>query len=208
MANYETKTIEQYRKDYEKSIKNVNSGKWKICLDPSRIPFYINEYVKNLDKSGYREWEVCHQYFKNAHAAGGNKEILAKALARYLVIFGMNRGKGKGFLKDYNQLIPVVELALSSKYEFLFGLTPKKILESADPVLNICELSKDIKALLSSGRKCEPTNTMISKILMGVYGTVPAFDRYLCASAQCRQVANDRNFPVKHFVRMAKILFR
>lgn len=204
MARHETKSVNQYRREYQVSVRNVKTGKLKICVDAAQIQVNIGEYLKTLDKSGYREWEVCHKEFKDACKGSGNVERLAAVLARYLVAFGMDRGKGKAFLKDSRKLIPVIELVLSSKYQSLFSLTPKVILEDCESVLKLCEASTGIRALLNEDGTYEATNTMISKILMGVYGTVPAFDRYLCASVQCRHVAGDRNFPVKHLIRMAK----
>lgn len=208
MPSRETKSMDQYREDYYKYINKVNSGMCNISVKPSQIQVnickYVNEYIINTSNKKYKKWEDCYRKFKMACEVGIDKEGLSNALADYLLCFGMGRNGKKTFLEDRVMLYPVVEFLFSDENKFLFALTPREILEDCEVVLRICETSRCIRKLLKAEVDYEVTNTMVTKMLMGVYGTIPAFDRFLCASANCTQVAADRNFPVKHILRLAK----
>lgn len=95
--------------------------------------------------------------------------------------------RGSSFLlwKDYKIHIPVVKETLSSKYNNLIGITccDLKLKENQKLLLEINDYLKayynTVRGLVkNTDIKTELSSTLITKILMGTLGCVPAYDRY------------------------------
>lgn len=217
MGAKETKSIEQYRSDYDTILSKLKAGQERIPVEPQVIKGHIQHYVDTMDATGYRQWEDCRQAFKQARR--GKSDIvqgeLAQKLAQYLIRFKMKRGNRNPFLATPELLTNVVSCILSSDYDALFDLTPEKILDKWSCVKPLCmvatdlsdELCKVATAFSDQHRMApnyQPTMTMITKILMGTYATVPAFDQFLVIPLHAKGSNTGHNLPVKHIVRMAQ----
>lgn len=151
---------------------------------------YFNETIK--DSHGrYLSWSHCYNAFKNNRNNRDEKTIdyLALHLAFYLASWGMYRGSSFLLQKDYKVHIPVVEIILEEKYTPLLGITAEGLMEES--MLNLLEeVSARIRQAYANeqpsfeGVTNNATDTLVTKILLGTLGCVPAYDRYYVKAAR------------------------
>ena len=146
---------------------------------------FYNQLV--LDENGrYRSWEHCYKCF---HDARNNDNVdydyLSLQLAFYLASWGMYRGSSFLLQKDYKIHIPIIKEILKTKYNPLFGIECFLFKKQTNQKL-LTELSNELRkyydSIRNSVKETKPknnlSNTLITKILMGTLGCVPAYDRY------------------------------
>ena len=162
----------------------------------SSMSFY-NE-IKNDKNCRYSSWEYCYFSFINAR---GQKDIdyeyLVLQLAFYLASWGMYRGSSFLLQKDFKIHIPVVKEILKPIYNDLAGVSCSefKRVDIQNKLLAINdfldsyygEIRRSIKGELL---KSNVSNTLITKILLGTLGCVPAYDRYFISGIKSRKVAS------------------
>ena len=139
------------------------------------------------DKNGRsRSWEHCYRVFRDARTdPSPDYDYLSLHLAFYLASWGMYRGSSFLLQKDYKALVPVVEKILNPEYDCLFGLACTDLRES-EVQDRLEKLYDDIAEHFGpirdevAGRKVpSPVSpVLITKILMGTLGCVPAYDRF------------------------------
>ena len=133
-----------------------------------------------------RSWEHCYRVFRDARAdPSPDYDYLSLHLAFYLASWGMYRGSCFILQKDYKVHTPIVEEILKPEYDCLFGLACADVLNS-DVWEQMKKLSDDIADHFDpirdevAGRKVASSVSpvLITKILMGTLGCVPAYDRF------------------------------
>lgn len=179
-----------------------------------RIIQSSEEFYNDLkaDKNGrYRSWEHCYSHFIKARKS---KEVdydyLSLQLAFYLASWGMYRGSSFLLQKDYKVHIPVVEELLSEKYDVLAGIEFVSFREKSNQQLLLDinsflekyydEIRKNVKG---QELKNELSSTLITKILMGTLGCVPAYDRYFIAGIKEQKVATG-NYNIRSIMKLVK----
>lgn len=126
----------------------------------------------------YLSWEHCHEAFKQhrKNPSDAEMDLLCLHLAWYLASWGMLRNS---FLmqNDYRVHMPVVKLLLDRRWDELWDIEPEKLvlLQYAERVVL---LSSEIKTAYKEICGGTPTETLLSKILLGTLGCIPAYDRY------------------------------
>ncbi len=136
---------------------------------------FIKDQAEKFHKSAkgnhrFLSWEHCYSFFLN------NKENLkddatidlaALNLAFYLASWGMYRGSSFLLQYDYKIFIPIIkELFEENKFNDLFE----------KPDWDKIKEARDI--ITKNNPFTNSTDTLITKILMGIFGCVPAFDRF------------------------------
>lgn len=98
--------------------------------------------------------------------------------------------------KDYKIHLPIAKLLTSDTYKNLYGLTMKELCNEVI-ITQIKGLSDKIVDIYQSIVPDKtPTQTLITKILLGTIGCTPAYDRYfisglkLCKVKQCNYNSN------------------
>ena len=133
-----------------------------------------------------RSWEHCYRVFRDARTdPSPDYDYLSLHLAFYLASWGMYRGSSFLLQKDYKVLSPIVEKVLKPEYDCLFGLACTDVRES-EVQDRLEKLSDYIAAHFRpirdevAGRKVASSVSpvLITKILMGTLGCVPAYDRF------------------------------
>ena len=133
-----------------------------------------------------RSWEHCYRVFRDARTdPSPDCDYLSLHLAFYLASWGMYRGSSFLLQKDYKVLVPIVEEVLKPEYDCLFGLACADLRESEiqDRLENLNKyIAKHFEPIRDevAGREV-PTPVspvLITKILMGTLGCVPAYDRF------------------------------
>ena len=126
----------------------------------------------------YLSWEYCHEAFKQHRQKQDEAAIdyLCLHLAWYLASWGMLRNS---FLmqKDYKIHAAVVKLIYQPEWGSLWDITADKMAQEwyADRIMKLCEAITE--AYVTSGAGI-PTETLLTKILLGTIGCAPAYDRY------------------------------
>lgn len=126
----------------------------------------------------YLSWEYCHEAFRlnRRPQIDATIDYLCLHLAWYLASWGMLRNS---FLmqKDYKIHADVVRLIYQPEWDDLWDLSPEKLSQEYYAA-RIMKLSESItEAYVASGVGI-PTDTLLTKILLGTVGCVPAYDRY------------------------------
>ena len=133
-----------------------------------------------------RSWEHCYRVFRDARTdPSPDCDYLSLHLAFYLASWGMYRGSSFLLQKDYKVLVPIVEKVLKPEYDCLFGLACTDV-RNSDVWEQMKKLSDDIGDHFDpirdevAGRKVASSVSpvLITKILMGTLGCVPAYDRF------------------------------
>ena len=139
------------------------------------------------DKNGRsRSWEHCYRVFRDARTdPSPDCDYLSLHLAFYLASWGMYRGSSFLLQKDYKVLVPIVEEVLKPEYDCLFGVACVGLRED-EVQARLTEVNERIAAHFEpirdevAGRKVASSVSpvLITKILMGTLGCVPAYDRF------------------------------
>lgn len=163
-----------------------------------------------IDENGrYRSWEHCYSHFIKAR---GSKEIdydyLSLQLAFYLASWGMYRGSSFLLQKDYKVHIPVVKELLSKEYDALAGIeciefrkeSNQQLLREINSFLGqyYDKIRREVKG---QELKNQLSFTLITKILMGTLGCVPAYDRYFIAGIKKQKVTTG-NYNLKSIMKL------
>ena len=126
----------------------------------------------------YLSWEYCHEAFRlnRRPQIDATIDYLCLHLAWYLASWGMLRNS---FLmqKDYKIHADVVRLIYQTEWDDLWDISPEKLSQEyyADRIMKLSESITE--AYVASGAGI-PTDTLLTKILLGTVGCVPAYDRY------------------------------
>ena len=144
----------------------------------------------------YRSWEYCYKCFHDARKIpNADIDYLSLQLAFYLASWGMYRGSSFLLQKDYKVHRIVVKEILKPKYDCLLGIKCKEL---KDKFKLLAELYQFIEKHYGEVRnnvkgveiKSNPSSVLITKVLMGTLGCVPAYDRYFIDGVKNKEVAS------------------
>ena len=131
----------------------------------------INKYYNAIqpEYTRYKSWEHCYNAFKSYRHSEDKVEFLCVHLACYLASWGMLRNSG---LINYDYFVHknFIEQIANPKFDKLYD---DNLLENIDLIFEAVEVIKNTYPASIS-----KTDTLITKILLGVFGCVPAYDRY------------------------------
>lgn len=163
------------------------------------LKFY---YKLREDENGrYRSWEYCYKVFNDAHNSQNiNDEYidyLCLHLAFYLASWGMYRGSSFLLQKDYKVHKDAIKVILDNKYNSLWGIPINDYKQEYNQEL-LFDITNKLKEIYNKIRlsvkekmpKNELSDTLITKILMGTYGCVPAYDRYFISGIRNEKAAS------------------
>ena len=133
-----------------------------------------------------RSWEHCYRVFRDARTdPSPDYDYLSLHLAFYLASWGMYRGSCFILQKDYKVHTPIVEEILKPEYDCLFGLACADLRDDDvwDQYTNLYKyIAAHFRPIRNevAGRVVESqvSPVLITKILMGTLGCVPAYDRF------------------------------
>lgn len=156
-----------------------NSIIQKMKIIPS-IEKYLNE-ISADEFHRFKSWDNCHKSFScftqtNTHSL---------ELAFFLASWGMYRGSSGLLQKNHLIHNGAVDILFSIDGQKLKCNSKNEVDKSAISfILNLkCKLANHYnKILFTKGvdkpKTISPTDTLLSKILLGTLGCVPAYDRY------------------------------
>lgn len=153
----------------------------KIILDYASL-------IKNDEHHRYRSWEHCYSYFQKSFNNLNNLDIdlAGLHLGFYLASWGMIRGSAFLLWKDYKIHKYIVKIIFEEKYSKLNNINPAEFITNNNHLDLLFNLKKEIyKAyidniqLVNGSKNYQlPSNTLITKILLGTLACTPAYDTY------------------------------
>jgi hypothetical protein len=132
----------------------------------------------------YRSWEHCFRYFQRQGPNGPrqHRDAAALQLAFYLASWGMYRGSSFPLQYAHTVHRDAVDVLADAKFARLwdrdFGASPDDaalvpvIIDLVDAIRNA------YRPFAPSTRTAQPTDTLLTKVVLGTLGSVPACDRY------------------------------
>ena len=174
------------------------------------------KFYKKLqeDENGrYKSWEYCYKIFHTAHNSDkiDNEflDYLCLNLSFYLASWGMYRGSSFLLQKDYKVHKPIIKILLEDKYNSLWGIDVSQYKNKEtrnkleDLVERIREKYRKIRLSVKEfSQKDIVSDTLITKVLMGTLGCVPAYDRYFTFGIRNKKIASG-NFSMKSILQLA-----
>lgn len=144
----------------------------------------IQKYLLDItadDYHRYKSWDNCFQSFSSSIKT----EIQILELAFYLASWGMYRGSGGLLQKNHLVHKGAVDIIFSKTSQQLkCNQTTEVKRENINAILELkIKLAKHYSCIYfvkgaDKAKPISPTDTLLSKIILGTLGCVPAYDRY------------------------------
>lgn len=137
----------------------------------------IDKFIKlrNSNTHRYASFDICFYYFQTNReniATANNIEMSCLQLWSYLSSWGMLRGSSKLLQKSPAALKPLVEhIAQSQVWDIDVDNYNDENIEK------LLKEYHEIEEILNA-MDVKPTLTLVTKIMLGVYGNIPAYDTY------------------------------
>lgn len=141
----------------------------------------------------YKSWDNCHKSFN----VSTQTSIHVLELAFYLASWGMYRGSSGLLQKNHLIHKGAVDILFSKEGQKLQCNSKNEI--SKSDINNILNLKNKLanhyknikfKKGAEEEKSISPTNTLLSKILLGTLGCLPAYDRYFIDGLRERKIKN------------------
>ena len=158
----------------------------------------------------HKSWEHCYSRFVSArNETSPDIDTLSLNLAFYLASWGMYRGSSFLMQKDYKIHIPAVEIILKNEYSCLSEIecNSYKNIEAQSALSRVSDelrayyngIRKQVKGSAISG---QISDTLITKILLGTLGCVPAYDRFFICGIKSEKISTG-NFNMSSILKLA-----
>lgn len=148
----------------------------------------IRDLQKTVEKDSthrYKSWEYCYKAFQTET----DVDLLSLHLGFYLASWGMYRGSSGLLQKDYTIHKGAVQILLDNKYKSIHftASNPMRLENEKSSIELILQLKKELSEYYgeieytkgdNDPKTISPTDTLISKIMLGTLGCSPAYDRY------------------------------
>jgi hypothetical protein len=127
----------------------------------------------------YASFDYCFNYFQDAHDLGdtaalcrdGHLELSCLHLGFYLASWGMMRGRAELLQRSVLTLAPVVE-AIAEEPAESWALDVFGSQNDLEAVLALCD------RIQAAYLPVKATGVLVTKTVLGIFGCVPAFDRF------------------------------
>lgn len=170
-------------------------------INSEYISKFLNSYIK--DNNGrYKSYDHCRQCFIKNRKNKDKYDEMSLSLYAYLASWGMLRNS---FLmqKDYLFNKPIIEILCKDEYDSLLNFNPFKDNNEKEIDL-IIKLKEEIKnyylgkTYYKAGKDnleeiTSVTDTLITKIMLGTLGCIPAYDQYLVDSLRKEKMCSKFN---------------
>lgn len=143
----------------------------------------IDEFLRKRNQTArYTSFDYCFNYFQAYREAGTTREILSPGnlelsclqLGFYLASWGMLRASSQLLQKSMRHYVPVIETIAAATPE-VWNIDADDYTEPNIALL--AEIANQLRSSLHDGA----SDILVTKIMLGVFGSVPAFDNYFCS---------------------------
>ncbi len=145
-------------------------------LKRTDIELEVKGYLsKSNPDDRYTSFDYCYNYFQLTKNLNKDIEKSCLVIGFYLASWGMFRGSSFLLQKSVKHFQPTIQYIANLDKSFWNIDVPNYDKENIQKIL---ELYNEIKSFLIKDNNADLT--LITKILLGVFGIVPAFDNYFC----------------------------
>lgn len=161
----------------------------------------------------YASFDYCFNHFQDARERGAthqlgdgvNLQVSCLQLGFYLASWGMMRGSGQLLQRSLRELVPVVQ-AIAEEPDSTWELDVPGYDEDVDSVLALCGRIRRSFSITAS-------DILVTKTVLGVFGCVPAFNRYFQIGFDCSTLSGPAlkrisEFYIAHEARLASVDIR
>lgn len=196
----QNKSIEIVTTTGNSSVAKYSSYQTLINISEN-IKQYIEgkgKYKGRLPGARYASFDYCFNYFQSFKDNGSlqklsdddNIQISCLQLGFYLASWGMFRGSSFLLETSVRYLMRLIEnIAKFDKNIWAIDVD-KYSKENIDSLLECKSM-----IISSLGKENNPTDTLVTKIMLGVFGNVPAFDDNFCRGMELRKSMNRQSLP-------------
>ncbi len=126
----------------------------------------------------YRSWEYCYGFFRETTPSGiaAQRQIAALQLGFYLASWGMYRGSSFLLQRSYTVHLGVVDCLAEPRFSPLWERDFGAEREDRDLIPVILDAVGAIREAYAPFGK--PTDTLLTKVVLGTFGCLPACDRF------------------------------
>lgn len=150
------------------------------------IEKYVNEFkVESKPNDRYTSFDYCYNYFLTTEDLKKDIEKSCLTLGFYLASWGMFRGSSFLLQKSIKHFQPAI-LYIATLEKSIWEIDINRY--SEENIRTIIHIYDEIKGLLILNGNTDLT--LITKLLLGVFGFIPAFDQYFCDTF--RQIYKDK----------------
>jgi hypothetical protein len=146
----------------------------------NNIKSCINDFLKKRNADDrYASFDYCYNYFYKNTELLVDVEKSCLVLCFYLASWGMFRGSSFILRKSAVYFKPLIEYIdkLAKKDQSLWDIDVDKY--DDENIKKILDARDEIKKCIIRERE-HADKTLTGKIMLGVFGCIPAFDRYFC----------------------------
>lgn len=163
---------------YEQEIKNEHKHWFDLAPPNNDMPGRVSRW---FGQSGVNDreysFDYCYNYFQGfkagnnvpAIASLGNLEMSCLTLWSYLASWGMLRGSTPLSRRSIRSLVPVIQILANEPLTGTWGIDVD--VYNAANITAILNMDQALRNVLQSA-----SWTLTTKIMLGVFGCVPAFD--------------------------------
>lgn len=192
----------------------------------------LSNFMKCMEMDSahrYRSWDHCYLFFRDfweeakiQPPSDENIESACLNLAFYLASWGMYRGSSFLLQKDFTIFSEAIQLMITQKYWDLWNevyydellVDGYDISIKHDKVTKIFDLRKELNIAFNGipyikdrkSKRAEATDTLITKILLGAMGCVPAYDNFFKAGLKYMKISPCSSFSRKSLVSVLRFL--
>lgn len=150
------------------------------------IETVVNQFKKDSKPDDrYTSFDYCYNYFLSTKDFKNDIEKSCLTLGFYLASWGMLRGSSFLLQKSVKHFQPTIEyIATLDKSVWKIDVDSY----NEENINRILDIYRNIKGLLIQNGNSHLT--LITKILLGVFGFIPAYDQYFCDTF--RNIFNDK----------------
>jgi len=145
----------------------------------------FNKSIMDDNSHRYKSWEHCYTVFKSSTEI----DFISLHLGFYLASWGMYRGSSGLLQKDYTIHHGAIEILKDSKFKAIhfIGSNQLNLAKKKEHIDLIIDLKDELSRYYSNikytkgdnpEKGISPTDTLISKIMLGTFSCCPAYDRY------------------------------
>ncbi|MEI6524090.1 MAG: hypothetical protein WCO37_11415 [Bacteroidota bacterium] len=146
-------------------------------MSQDNFDIIIREFTSKSNlEDRYTSFDYCYNYFKTNHNYTFDIEKSCLTLGFYLASWGMFRGSSFLLQKNARHFRQTIEY-ISTLDKTIWDIDVDNYDE--DNIEKIIEIYREIKGRLILNSENADV-TLVTKVLLGVFGFIPAFDQYFC----------------------------
>jgi hypothetical protein len=157
--------------------------------------------VYRTPEARYASFDYCFNHFQEARDSGDtaqladndHRKLSCLQFGFFLASWGMMRGSGDLYQRSVRDLLPVVEM-IAAEPASTWEYDAHCLATHTEEVL---ALSRRVRRAFS----LPASDVLVTKTILGVFGDVPAFDRYFRAGFGCQTLCADALLRIGTFYR-------